>query len=72
MLEGYAVSRTVLDIKRRRNNLKVCNSIKGEHIIVSSVEHVPLTLEQRLAAYDPERHGGEQMSTTQRLGAEGW
>jgi hypothetical protein len=25
-----------------------------------------------LAAYDPKRHGGEQMATTQTLGAERW
>jgi antitoxin MazE len=29
-------------------------------------------LEQRLATYDPKRHGGEQMTTTQTLGAERW
>jgi hypothetical protein len=29
-------------------------------------------LEQRLATYDPKRHGGEQMDTTQTLGAERW
>jgi len=32
----------------------------------------PLTLEERLSAFDPERHGGEAMTTTQRLGAEQW
>jgi len=66
------VSRTVFDIKHRRNNQKVRTSIQGESIIVSSVEITPLTLEQRLAAYDPKRHGGEQMTTMQRLGAERW
>jgi hypothetical protein len=31
-----------------------------------------LTLEQRLAAYDRKRHGGEQMALTTTLGAERW
>jgi antitoxin MazE len=47
-------------------------SVEGDHLIISPVADAPLTLEQRLAAYDPERHGGEQMTTTQTLGAERW
>ena len=42
--------------------------VEGQ-IIITPVGEVPLTLEQRLAAYDPERHGGEVMTTTQHLGA---
>jgi antitoxin MazE len=45
--------------------------VEGQ-IIITPVVDAPLTLEQRLAAYDPERHGGEVMTTTQRLGAEQW
>ncbi len=41
-------------------------------IIITPVLNQPLTLEQRLANYDPDRHGGEAMATTQRLGAEQW
>lgn len=65
------MSRTVLDI-RRRNNQKVRTSIQGERIIISLTKNVPLTLEQRLSIYDPERHGGEQMNAMQWLGAERW
>jgi len=32
----------------------------------------PFTLEQRLANFDPARHGGEAMSTGKNLGAEQW
>ncbi len=32
---------------------------------------LPLTLEERVSLFDPERHGGEEMKT-QRLGAEKW
>jgi len=64
--------RTSLDIKHRRNNQKVRTSPQGERIIVSSAKNMPLTLEQRLTAYDPQRHGGEQMTTAQRLGTERW
>ncbi|HCI14973.1 MAG TPA: PbsX family transcriptional regulator [Gallionellaceae bacterium] len=47
-------------------------SVEGDHLIISPVTDEPLTLEQRLAAYDPERHGGEQMVATKALGAERW
>lgn len=39
-------------------------------IIITPIQDEPLTLEQRLARFDPARHGGETMLSTQRLGAE--
>ena len=47
-------------------------SVEGEQVIITPVDVTRLTLEQRLAAYDAKRHGGEQMTTTQTLGAERW
>lgn len=47
-------------------------SVEGEHLVITPVDVTRLTLEQRLAAYDPKRHGGEQMATTGTLGAERW
>ncbi|NNM69204.1 MAG: AbrB/MazE/SpoVT family DNA-binding domain-containing protein [Gallionella sp.] len=47
-------------------------TVQGDQVIITPVVDAPLTLEQRLAQYDPERHGGEQMVTTQTLGAERW
>ena len=47
-------------------------SVEGDQVIITPVETTKLTLEQRLAAYDPKRHGGEQMTATQTLGAERW
>ena len=47
-------------------------SVRGDEVVITPVDHSRLTLEQRLAAYDPKRHGGEQMAMTRTLGAEGW
>ncbi len=47
-------------------------SVEGDHVIIAPLQDAPLTLEQRLAAYDPQRHGGEQMTATESLGAERW
>jgi antitoxin MazE len=47
-------------------------TVDGNYVIISPVLDAPLTLEQRLAVYDPKRHGGEEMTTTDTLGAERW
>lgn len=55
-----------------RVDQRVRVSVEGDYVVIAPVDDSRLTLEQRLAAYDPKRHGGEQMGTTQRLGAERW
>jgi antitoxin MazE len=47
-------------------------AVEGARVVITPVGDSRLTLEERLAAYDPKRHGGEQMSTTRTLGAERW
>jgi antitoxin MazE len=47
-------------------------TVEGERIIITPLHNEPLSLEQRLARFDPERHGGEAMSVDERLGAERW
>ena len=47
-------------------------TVEGDHVVIMPVNTTKLSLEQRLAAYDPKRHSGEQMATTQTLGAERW
>ncbi|HEY6552703.1 MAG TPA: AbrB/MazE/SpoVT family DNA-binding domain-containing protein [Vicinamibacteria bacterium] len=47
-------------------------SVHGDQVVITPIEDSAVTLEQRLAAYDPKRHGGEQMATTQALGSERW
>ncbi|NVZ10375.1 AbrB/MazE/SpoVT family DNA-binding domain-containing protein [Allochromatium humboldtianum] len=41
-------------------------------VIIAPVDDRHPTLEQRLARYDPTRHGGEVMAETEPLGAERW
>jgi antitoxin MazE len=49
---------------------KVKLSIVDHQIILSPVLENPLSLEDRLAKFDPKRHGGESMVTTEPLGSE--
>jgi antitoxin MazE len=46
--------------------------VVNDQIIITPLADVPVTLEQRLANFDPARHGGETMETSSRLGAEQW
>lgn len=55
-----------------RLNQRVRISVEGDHIMISPINDAPLTLEQRLANFDPERHGGEAMTTSHAIGAERW
>ncbi|MGC2457265.1 MAG: AbrB/MazE/SpoVT family DNA-binding domain-containing protein [Gallionellaceae bacterium] len=46
-------------------------SVEGGQVVITPVMDAPLTLEQRLALFDPTRHGGEVMAS-QPVGAERW
>lgn len=47
-------------------------TIEGDRVVITPVREVELTLEERLARFDPARHGGEVMPADERLGAERW
>lgn len=46
-------------------------SVENDRVIITPVTDVPLSLEQRLACFDPARHGGELM-VSPAVGAERW
>ena len=47
-------------------------TVEGERVIITPIQDQALSLEQRLASFDPERHSGEAMATDSPLGAERW
>lgn len=46
--------------------------VEDGRVVITPVSGTRLTLEQRLASYDVDKHGGEVMVTGQHLGAERW
>jgi antitoxin MazE len=55
-----------------KRDQRVKLSVVNKTIVISPVE-TTLSLEERLACFDPEKHsGGELMQTTQTMGAEQW
>lgn len=55
-----------------RVDQRVRISVEAGQVVITPMNDVPLTLEQRLALFDPARHGGEAMPTGETLGAERW
>jgi antitoxin MazE len=54
-----------------RIDQRVRISVESGQVIITPVIDAPLTLEQRVARFDPARHGGEAMAS-QAIGAERW
>ena len=54
-----------------RVDQRVRISVEGGQVVITPVPDAPLILEQRLARFDPARHGGEVMAS-QAVGAERW
>lgn len=55
-----------------RVDQRVRISVEQGQVIITPLADAPLTLDQRLALFDPARHGGEAMTTDATLGAERW
>ncbi len=44
-------------------------TVEGDQVVITPVDATKLTLEQRLAVYDPKRHGGNPINSTNRIPA---
>ena len=54
-----------------RVDQRVRVSVEGGQVVITPVAKAPLTLEQRVALFDPMRHGGEAMAGS-LVGTERW
>ena len=52
-------------------NQRVRVAVENDRVVITPVSPKELTLEQRLALFDPARHGGEVMAAIP-VGAERW
>lgn len=68
---GVRLPAAVARAARLRVDQRVRIEVDRDRVIITPVENLRLTLEQRLARFDPARHGGEAMQTA-NLGAEHW
>jgi antitoxin MazE len=53
-------------------NQRINIAVNNKQVVITPVEEIALTLEQRLALFDSARHGAEVMMPSEALGAENW
>jgi antitoxin MazE len=68
---GVRLPASVTRAAHLRVDQRVRISVEGGQLLITPVPDAPLTLEQRLARFDPARHGGEVMAS-QAVGGERW
>ena len=69
---GVRLPATIARAARLRVHQRVRLSVQEGQVLITPLDDAPLTLAQRLALFDPERHGSESMTTGSTLGAERW
>ncbi len=68
---GVRIPAAVARAARLHADQRVRVGVEDGRVVITPLEDAPLTLAQRLARFDPERHGGEAMRAA-ALGAERW
>lgn len=69
---GVRLPAAVARAANLKANQRVHIEVIDGRVIITPEQPPPLTLAQRLARFDPSRHGGEAMQSGQALGAERW
>lgn len=69
---GVRLPAAIVRAAHLRADQRVSIAVEDGRVVVTPMGDAPLTLEQRLARFDSERHGGEAMPADERLGAERW
>ena len=68
---GVRIPAAVARAARLRAHQRVTLSVEGGRVVITPQHDAPLSLEARLALFDPALHGGEAMATAP-VGAERW
>jgi antitoxin MazE len=69
---GVRLPAAIAEAARLHVDQSVRLTVEGDRVIITPIRAAAPTLEQRLARFDPARHGGEAMATEEPLGAERW
>ena len=67
---GVRLPATIARAARLSVHQRVRLSVQEGRVLITPLDDAPRTLAQRLALFDPQRHGGESMTTGSTLGAE--
>lgn len=69
---GVRLPSAIARAAQLRADQRVRITVEEGRVIITPIDREVLSLEERLARFDPDRHAGEAMPTDQRLGAEQW
>jgi len=69
---GVRLPAAIVRAAHLRADQRVSIAVEDGRVVVTPMGDAPLTLEQRLARFDTEHHGGETMPAGERVGAERW
>ncbi len=69
---GVRLPAAIVRAAHLRADQRVSVAVEDGRVVVAPVEDAPLTLEQRLARFSAQEHGGEAMAADVRIGAEQW
>lgn len=68
---GVRLPQSVARAAQLHADQQVRVTVEGGRVVIEPLPTAPLSLDERLKRFDPQRHGGEAMPT-QPLGAERW
>jgi antitoxin MazE len=68
---GVRLPAAVAKAARLSVDQRVRVTVEGTRVIITPLAGAGMSLEQRLAQFDPQRHGGEAMASAP-IGAERW
>lgn len=68
---GVRLPAAVAKAARLRVDQRVRVTVEGSRVIIAPLAGTHMSLEERLALFDPARHGGESMASA-AIGAERW
>lgn len=69
---GVRLPAAVARAARLHADQRVRVSVENGRVVISPLDPAPMSLDQRLARFDPARHGSEAMAHDTPVGAERW
>ena len=69
---GVRLPQSVARAAQLHADQQVRVSVDGGRVVIEPLAPPALSLEERLARFDPKRHGSEAMAAAEALGAERW
>lgn len=69
---GVRLPKIIAKAAHLHSNQRVTIHVENDKIIITPLPTPSLSLQERLARFDPEQHSGEVMQNEARLGAEQW